>query len=93
MCVYELRGHGGVFKEASPTVRVLHHAVVLRLKVLLADKQLDEDVKGCVYVHVQSTQPLPQPLWVAEWEPVKGDVRPLDVVAAIDAAFVHHSCC
>lgn len=75
MC--ELRGDGGGFeKPASAARQVLHVVVVVRLKMLLAHEEFAEDVTGGLQVHVQGKEPLSQLLRVAEWKPMKDDVRP-----------------
>lgn len=89
----ELRGHRVGFEEPAPAALLIRAVVVvIGLKMVLADEQLAEDVEGSVSIHVQSEEPLPQSVRVAEWEPVEGEVRPLRAYAALDAASVNHGC-
>lgn len=87
----ELCGDSVGFEEsASAGLLIRGFDVVIRLKMLLADEKLAEDVERSVYIHVQSKQPLPESVRVSQREPMKREVRAFCVPAVIDATSVNH---
>lgn len=75
----------------SPAALVIQRvAVVVRSEVVLTHEELAEDVQRSVYIHVETEQPLPQFLRVAQWKPVEDYARSFNAETGVDAALDNH---